>query len=128
MPKRNGQGIALLADDTRRRIVALLAQRPMRPAVIAHEIGLSRPATSRQLSLLLHAGLVRRHRSTADRRGFLYSVDPTARGRIIAWLAGTDVGLEGRETPVSPDRSAWLEPSITRRPGSRRNGVRFGTF
>ena len=61
MPRRNGQGIALLADETRRRIVALLAERPMRPSAVARELGLSRPAISRQLALLQEARLVRRH-------------------------------------------------------------------
>ena len=49
MPKRNGSGIALLADPTRRQIVGLLAVRSLRPSTIATEVGLSRPATSRQL-------------------------------------------------------------------------------
>ena len=120
MPKRNGQGIALLADETRRRIVALLAERPMRPAALARELGLSRPATSRQLALLRGAGLVRRQRSWADLRGFLYTVDPDARGRIIAWLAGTGVGLERHEITVAHDRSAWAELTATRGPGERR--------
>jgi DNA-binding transcriptional ArsR family regulator len=93
MPRRNGLGIALLADETRRRIIALLAVRPRRPSAIATEIERSRPATSRQLSLLHHAGLVRRVRSRVDGRGYVYSIDPDAHGRITAWLAGTEVGL-----------------------------------
>ena len=100
MPRRNGQGIALLADETRRRIIALLAVRPMRPSAVARELGLSRPAVSRQLALLHKARLVRRHASMADRRAFLYSVDPEARGRIIAWLAGTEVGLEEPQSTI----------------------------
>ena len=105
MPRRNGQGIAQLADETRRRIIALLATRPMRPSALARELPLSRPAVSRQLALLHAAHLVRRQRSMADRRAFLYSVDPDARGRIIAWLAGTEVGLETRQDTIPNDRS-----------------------
>jgi DNA-binding MarR family transcriptional regulator len=105
MPKRNGQGIALLADETRRRIVALLAGRPMRPSAVAQELGLSRPAVSRQLALLQEARLVRRYPSMADRRAYLYSVEPEAKGRIIAWLAGTEVGLEARQHEIQNDRS-----------------------
>ncbi len=93
MPRRNGAGIALLADDTRLRIVALLALAPRRPSSIAREIGLSRPATSRQLRLLCDAGLVVMARSRIDGRGFVYSLDHGAHGRITAWLAGTGVGL-----------------------------------
>jgi DNA-binding transcriptional ArsR family regulator len=57
MPKRMAQGIELLADPTRRRIMGLIALHPRRPSGIAAEIGLSRPATSRQLRLLREAGL-----------------------------------------------------------------------
>jgi DNA-binding transcriptional ArsR family regulator len=91
MPRRNGPGIELLADPTRRRIVALLAVRALRPSSIASEIGLSRPATSRQLKLLREAGLVLAAQSLADRRAILYRLDPKAQGQITAWLAGTGV-------------------------------------
>jgi len=92
MPKRNGPGIELLADPTRRRIVAALAVRPMRPSSLAAGLGLSRPATTRQLNLLREAGLVRASRSEADRRVRLYRIEPQAHGPITAWLAGTEVG------------------------------------
>src|SRR4051812_44432047 len=105
MPKRNGAGIELLADPTRRRIIALLAVRPRRPSALAAEIGLSRPATTRQLRLLRSAGLVRMHPSIFDGRVRLYDLDPHARGVITAWLAGTEVGrpfvlaVDGRGRP-----------------------------
>jgi predicted transcriptional regulator len=86
MPKRNGQGIELLADPTRRRIVALLALNCGRPAKIAKEIGLSRPATSRQLRLLHKAGLISRRQGWVDRR------QARNLGQITAWLVGTEVG------------------------------------
>ncbi len=115
MPKRNGSGIALLADETRRRIVAMVAIRPRRPSSIAAELGLSRSATSRQLRLLKQAGLIRMMPFRADDRGSLYGIDPVAHGRITAWLAGTDVGLENDRTasvnPRKSDRPAWIRPS-----------------
>ena len=92
VPKRNGPGIELLADPTRRRIVALLAIHSMRPKSIAREIGLSRPATSRQLHLLLDAGLIRSTWSPIDGRGRLFGLEPRAHGSITAWLAGTGFG------------------------------------
>jgi DNA-binding transcriptional ArsR family regulator len=95
MPRRNGTGIALLADETRRRIVAMLALRPMRPSAIASALGLSRPATSRQLRILRDAGLVRAIPSRIDRRGSVYTLDPATHGRITAWLAGTEIALPG---------------------------------
>jgi DNA-binding transcriptional ArsR family regulator len=92
MPRRNGQGIELLADPTRRRIIALVAVRPLRPSTIATEISLSRPAVSRQLRLLEEARLVQAMRSRVDRRSVLYGIDPSRQGSITAWLAGTGVG------------------------------------
>ncbi len=93
MPKRNGTGIALLADPTRRDIIAALALRPQRPSRLASSLGLSRPAMSRQLRLLEEAGLVRGHALPGDRRAVLYTIDPRRHGAITAWLAGTGVGL-----------------------------------
>ena len=92
MPRRNGAGIELLADPTRRRIIALLAIRALRPSTIAAEIGLSRPATTRQLRLLCDAGLLWSSPSLADRRAVVYSINPRQHGPITAWLAGTSVG------------------------------------
>ena len=92
MPKRNGPGIELLADPTRRQIIAVLALGPRRPTSLAKEIGLSRPATTRHLLLLRDAGLVRAMPSYLDRRAVLYAIDPRSRGPITAWLAGTEIG------------------------------------
>jgi DNA-binding transcriptional ArsR family regulator len=100
VPKRNGQGIDLLADRTRRRIIAALALRPRRPSMLALEIGLSRPATTRQLHLLRDAGLIRSGRSVADGRVVLYSIEGRQHGRITAWLAGTEIARP--TTPPSP--------------------------
>ena len=92
MPKRNGLGIELLADPTRRRLIALLAISPCRPTTLAQELGLSRPATTRQLGLMRDAGFVQVGRSRADGRVRLYSVDARRHGVITAWLAGTEIG------------------------------------
>jgi DNA-binding transcriptional ArsR family regulator len=92
MPRRNGAGIDLLADPTRRRIIALLAVHPLRPSTIATELGLSRPAVSRQLRLLREAGLIVARRSRVDGRSVLYGIHPSRHGSITAWLAGTGVG------------------------------------
>ena len=104
MPGRRGTGIALLADPTRRRIIGLLALRPMQPSVIARLIGISRPATSRQLRLLREARLIRGMRSPRDGRSYLYQLEPAKHGAITAWLAGTEVGrpVEGRSVDQYP--------------------------
>jgi DNA-binding transcriptional ArsR family regulator len=90
MPKRNGAGIELLADPMRRRIVAALAVAPRRPSSLGAELGLSRPAISRQLSLLSDAGLVISSRSRIDGRVRVYRLDHRNHGRITAWLLGVD--------------------------------------
>lgn len=92
MPKRSGRGIELLADPTRRQLIAEIALRPRRPSKLAADVGLSRPATSRQLTLLREAGLIRRGRSALDGRVVVYFIDPRAHGPITAWLAGTQIG------------------------------------
>lgn len=98
MPKRNGLGIELLADPTRRRIIAALAVCPRRPSSLATDLGLSRPATTRQLQLLRDAGLVRVSRSKLDGHGRLYQREPRTHVPITAWLAGTEVGRPVRMT------------------------------
>jgi DNA-binding transcriptional ArsR family regulator len=92
MPSRNGTGIELLADPTRRAIVALIAVGIRRPAQIAHAIGLGRPATSRQLGILVRAGLIRSTWSRVDHRGRVYAIHPQVIGPVLAWLAGVEIG------------------------------------
>jgi DNA-binding transcriptional ArsR family regulator len=103
MPKRNGSGIDLLADPTRRRLVALIALGKGHPSKLAKEIGLSRPATSRQLRILRDAKLVRRTRSATDGRAYFYSIEQRRLGQITAWLAGVDIGRTGPRWP-----SPWI--------------------
>jgi DNA-binding transcriptional ArsR family regulator len=111
MPSRNGVGIDLLADPTRRKIVALLALGQFRPAKIAAQLGLSRPAISRQLRLLLNARLISRRRYFLDRRGWMYFIDPQMLGQVTAWLAGTEVG---RKFPTYRDRERWVQAMVPR--------------
>jgi DNA-binding transcriptional ArsR family regulator len=95
MPKRIDGGIALLADSTRRRLIAAIALRPtVRPSKLALLLGLSRSAVSRHLRRLREANLIVPHASYVDGRWISYSVNPDRQGQILAWLAGTEVGLE----------------------------------
>jgi DNA-binding transcriptional ArsR family regulator len=100
----------LLADPTRRRIVALVAGTVHRPADIAAALQLSRPAVSRQLRLLVEAGLLRWTWSRLDLRSRHYFVDPAWEGPIIVWLAGVDLRnvrpqfVPGWSPPVRPRR------------------------
>lgn len=104
MPSRNGVGIELLADPTRRAIVALIAVGVRRPWQIAREIGLGRPATARQLGILSRAGLIRWTWSRVDRRGRVYAIEPRMMGQVLAWLAGIEVGRELRHDGWSVPR------------------------
>jgi DNA-binding transcriptional ArsR family regulator len=92
MPHRNGPAIELLADPTRRRIIALLAIRALRPSTAATELGLSRPARTHRLHLLRDAGLISATPSLIDRRAVLYRIASRQHGPMTAWLAGTAVG------------------------------------
>ena len=94
VPRRRGSTIALLADPLRLRIVALLALGPRRPSVVADQLGISRSAATRQLRLLLKAGLLTNRRAMVDRRRVIYMLDPGYHGQITAWLAGTRIGLD----------------------------------
>jgi DNA-binding transcriptional ArsR family regulator len=116
MPARNGEGIELLADPTRRRIIALIAGRVRRPTDMAAALGISQAAVSRQLRLLLLAGLIRWRWSLLDRRSRDYFIDPVMEAPILAWLAGVD--LRHARAPLHP---AWSLP--VRIHGSRRLGA-----
>jgi DNA-binding transcriptional ArsR family regulator len=104
------QGIELVADPTRRQIVALLAGNVRHPADIALALGLSRPAISRQLRLLVEAGLIRWRWSRIDRRSRIYVIDPAMELPILAWLAGVD--LRSSRPSI---RIGWSQPARVHR-------------
>lgn len=107
--KRNGTGIELLADPTRRRIIAALAVRPRRPASLANDLQMSRPAISRQLRLLSEAGLIWWSPWLPDGRVRLYRISPVSHGIITAWLAGTEIGTAGLGLRLQPDRRVEID-------------------
>lgn len=108
MPLRLAEGIELLADPTRRRIVGLIAGGVRRPFELAQALGLGRPAVSRQLRLLTEAGLLRWAWSRLDLRSRIYMIDPAWEGAIIVWLAGVDLRnvrprfVPGWSPPIRP--------------------------
>jgi len=106
MPRRAAEGIELLADATRRQIVALIASRIRHPSDIARALGLSRPAVSRQLRLLIEAGLLRWRWSKIDRRMRVYVIDPEMQEPILAWLAGVDLRR------ARPAVRIWWSPPV----------------
>jgi DNA-binding transcriptional ArsR family regulator len=72
-----------LADDTRVRIVELLAHQDLSAGDIATNFAISRPAVSRHLRVLRDAGLTR---VTRDAQRRVYSLDPSPLYELEQWL------------------------------------------
>lgn len=79
--------LALLAEPTRRSIVALLAERPRRAMSLADTLGLGSAAIARHLRVLREAGIVLDNRVARDGRVRLYALHPRRARGILAWLA-----------------------------------------
>jgi DNA-binding transcriptional ArsR family regulator len=108
MSKRNGTGIALLGDPTRLRIAQLVAEHPRRASTIADEVGLSRPAVSRQLRLLREAGIISVLPAPHDNRVRLFGLSRDNATRVRAFLEATGLGLV--PTPPRPYRRWEIDP------------------
>lgn len=110
MPRRNGSGIAVLADPTRLRLIALIAVRPRRSSALARELRIGRPATSRHLKVMCDAGLIEWRPSLIDGRWRVYAIRPSRHGAITAWLAGTEIGLTGAANRPTTDARGETTP------------------
>jgi DNA-binding transcriptional ArsR family regulator len=75
-----------LADPTRRQVVQLLGRRPMRAGELADAAGLSAPAMSRHLRVLLHAGVVADERRQEDARLRVFHLRPDGLVGLQGWL------------------------------------------
>ena len=75
-----------LADPTRRRVVQLLGTRPHRAGELANATGMSQPAISRHLKILLTSGIVTDHRVPEDARLRLFSLQPSSLVAVQAFL------------------------------------------
>lgn len=76
----------VLADDTRRRIVELLAAGDRAAGDIASQFPVSGPAISRHLRLLRESGVVRVER---DAQRWVYSLDPGPLTEADDWMRRT---------------------------------------
>jgi DNA-binding transcriptional ArsR family regulator len=76
-------GLAALADPTRRLIFERLAERPRTVGELARGLPVSRPAVSQHLKVLKQAGLVS-DRPAGTRR--IYQLDPAGIGALRAYL------------------------------------------
>lgn len=75
---------AILADDTRRRILNLLVERDRSVNELVGVFDVSQPAISRHLRVLREAGLVRVRRSGQQR---IYGLDAERLAELDVWLA-----------------------------------------
>lgn len=81
-----GRLFEVLADATRRRVVQLLSQGPRSAGEIAESAGMSGPAMSRHLRVLLKAGVLTDERAAHDARVRVFSLQPESMAAIQAWL------------------------------------------
>lgn len=77
---------AVLADPTRRHVVELLGEGPQRAGELAQALGVSPPALSRHLRVLLGAGVVADERVADDARLRVFRLRPEALAGLQAWL------------------------------------------
>lgn len=79
--------LGVLADPTRRRVIELLRERPLRAGEVAQRVGMSPPAMSRHLRALLKGGLVDVELSEEDGRARRYRLRPERLVALQAWLS-----------------------------------------
>lgn len=75
-----------LADPTRRQVVQLLGARPRRAGELSQAAGMSPPAMSRHLRVLLEAGIVADERRPEDARLRVFRLRPESLVGLQAWL------------------------------------------
>jgi DNA-binding transcriptional ArsR family regulator len=95
---------AALADDTRLRIVELLAEGERDVSELNAHFAISQPAVSRHLRVLREHGLVR---ARPDGKRRVYSLDPTPLAELDDWL--------GRYRAFWAQRLDALETELRRR-------------
>jgi DNA-binding transcriptional ArsR family regulator len=78
--------LTALADPTRRRVVELLGTGPKRAGTLSAAVGVSPPAMSRHLRVLLNAGLVADERLVSDARARMFRLRPESVVVLQAWL------------------------------------------
>jgi DNA-binding transcriptional ArsR family regulator len=81
-----GRVIEALSDPTRRQIVTLLSGGPKRAGELAAEVGMSAPAMSRHLRVLLSAVVVADERLDEDARARVFRLQPESIKAARAWL------------------------------------------
>lgn len=75
-----------LADPTRRQVIRLLGSGPRRAGQLAEAAGVPASAMSKQLRLLLEAGVVAAERSPQDARVRVFRLCPESMTPVRRWL------------------------------------------
>jgi DNA-binding transcriptional ArsR family regulator len=81
-----GTVIEALSDPTRRQIVTLLSRGPRRAGELAAHAGMSAPAVSRHLRVLLAAGVIADERLEEDARARVFRLRPQSIKTARGWL------------------------------------------
>jgi DNA-binding transcriptional ArsR family regulator len=75
-----------LADPARRQVVQLLGTAPRRAGELSAAAGMSAPAMSRHLKVLLQAGVITDERTSQDARMRYFRLRPQSLTALRAWL------------------------------------------
>jgi DNA-binding transcriptional ArsR family regulator len=94
-----GTVIEALSDPTRRQIVTLLSSGPKRAGELAAEAGMSAPAMSRHLRVLLSALVIADERLDEDARARVFRLQPEAIKAVRVWL---DQLMTSQDEPGKP--------------------------
>ena len=97
-----GTVIDALSDPTRRQIVTLLGGGPMRAGELAAEVGMSAPAMSRHLRVLLEAAVITDERLEKDARARVFRLRPESIKATQSWLDGVLSGAAHRPEERTP--------------------------
>jgi DNA-binding transcriptional ArsR family regulator len=81
-----GTVIEALGDPVRRQVVAALSGGPRRAGELAAEIGMSAPAMSRHLRVLLAAQVIEDQRLNEDARARVFRLRPQSITAARSWL------------------------------------------
>jgi len=102
--------LKVLADETRLKILRLLAKREMCACRLLEEFRFTQPTLSYHMKLLMGSGLVH---GTRDGAWMIYSLDRERFGKMLACLAGlcdADAPIPSALAPVAAT-AGWRQPS-----------------
>lgn len=84
--------LAALADPVRRRVVDLLAEKPMRSGELADAVGGTPSAMSKHLRVLRQRGVVDEDRHPIDARVRIYTLRSAPMKELREWLDAAERG------------------------------------